>query len=511
MTAAAYEEARRWAAWWSQRWFLGPDGEDRLTGPDGVEAGWATHVEAYLVLLDLALQHVGVTVSRRSVLGRVKALGWDRAVRSIGLGLAPGRPRRSADSVRTVAIVGEIPTPSMLDAALLVGTALSPAHRSVAAADPRVLARLRRAGLDPEPLALPIAEQRASLRRSGRAYTEILANVTRRPPPMALAGTDLGTRAMVALRRSLGRSLPWLAPEFQAICAYADRTNARAFAVASDQHRIGRLIVQAAHRRGATVMVLQHGMPQTEVGYLPVIADKVATWSERSSQWFTERGTDPNRLEVLGNPRFDALRAAAGAEQRPAPAALRVLLALSPTEVRTNRRVVSTVLRAVAALSGSELVIKLHPGHREWEWVHQEVEAAPGAGRVRVEHRTDVASLLHWADVTLVHRSSVAVESLVARRPVIAVPSDLPSVADAELADLALPSPASAAELGAVLDSLRSPESRVQWFAHRDTRIRFHTGPTDRSSARRIADALLRPDQTFGGSGGASASSQPMG
>ena len=501
MTADAYEDARRWAAHWSQRWFLGDHGEDRLVGADGVDAGWATHVEAYLILLDVALDHLGVGRAPQSFVGRAKALGWDRAVRAGALGLLARPGRRGRDSARPVAIVTEIPTPSMLEPALLVAAALGPGHGSAAAADPRALRRLRRAGLDPQALTLPLAEQRRALRRFGGSYEDVLRQVTRRPPRMTLHGVDLAAASMAALGRSMARSLPWLAVELRAVSAYADRTNARAFVVASDQHRIGRLVVHAAQLRGAGVMVLQHGMPQSEIGYLPVVADKVATWSARANEWFVERGTDPSRLAILGNPRFDTLVLPEGSERHGGPVPLRALLALSPTELRTNRRVVNTVVRAVAQLHDIELVIKLHPGHREWGWVSEEVRAATDRRRIRVEHRADVASLLRWADVTLVHRSSVAVESLVARRPVIAVASDLPSVADAELADLGLPHPRSAEELAVTLESLRPADSRVEWLARRAERISFHTGPTHESAARRIADALLRADHTFGGSG----------
>ena len=511
MTVDAYEEALRWAEHWSQRWFLGDDGEDRLVGPEGVEAGWATHVEAYLILLDVALDHLGVRRPPQSFVGRAKARGWDRAVRAGALGLVAHRGLRSRESARPVAIVTEIPTPSMIEPAMLVAAALGPGSVSVAAADPRAWRRLRRAGLDPHALTLPLTEQRRALRRFGRAYDEVLRAVTGRPPPMILRGADLAAASMAALGRSLAHSLPWLAVEFGAVSAYADRTNARAFAVASDQHRMGRLVVHAARSRGAGVLVLQHGMPQSKIGYLPVVADKVATWSPRASEWFVERGTHPDRLEIVGNPRFDTLVRPEHRDRPPdGPVAMRTLLALSPTELRTNRRVVATVVRAVARLRDVELVIKLHPGHREWGWVSEEIRAAADGRSVRVEHRADIAPLLRWADVTLVHRSSVAVESLVARRPVIAVASDLPSVADAELADLALPHPSTAGELAATIEALRSPESRADWIARRAERIGFHAGPAG-NSARRIADALLDPNQTFASSGGSSASSQRMG
>ena len=506
MKRAAYEDARCWAAYWSQHWFLGADGEDRLAPPGGPSAGWATHVEAYDILLAVALDHLGFARERPALPRRLKALGLDRPVRAwamrasaVGRSRPPARDPSATGTPpeeakperieRPVAFVLEIPTPSMTEASRLVAAWLPSERRILACADPRALRLLDRHGLPPHRLLLPLARERLLL-RDGRRLLERLDSIASIPPAMQLAGADLGRAAIAAVGLALRRSLPWLAVERAALDRFAERFRPGAWAVASDQHRIGRLVVESARRHGTPVTVLQHGLPQGEIGYLPVVADRVATWSDASATWFKERATAAHRLTVTGNPRFDDL-ARTDRWRRAGPKRPSVLLALSPSSVASNTIVVRTVLDALTLTPDATLTVKLHPGHREWAWVDELVASAQLGARVRVVHHAGLQSLLRGATVTLVHRSSVALESLVAGVPVVVVAGDEPSVADLELADLGLVVAGDANALAGAISALVTDEGRAEWFAGRRAAIERFTGPTDGRSTERVAELLL--------------------
>ena len=64
---------------------------------------------------------------------------------------------------------------------------------------------------------------------------------------------------------------------------------------------------------------------------------------------FVRHGTDPARLAVLGNPRFDALGADL-VQPGEREAGIRLLLALSPTALAANQRLLSLVLDALSRL-----------------------------------------------------------------------------------------------------------------------------------------------------------------
>jgi len=248
--------------------------------------------------------------------------------------------------------------------------------------------------------------------------------------------------------------------------------------------------VQIAARFHVPVTVLQHGLPQAEVGYLPIVADRVAAWSETSVEWFVERGSDPSRFTVTGNPRLDALSATrAPSPSRDAAAkGPRLLLALSPTARSTNTGVVSTALGALDRMPAARLVVKLHPGHREWSWVTDLVRASHAQGRVRVTKHESMPDLLQWADVTLVHRSTVALESLVTGTPVVIIASGPPP----ELGSLDLACALDPEALNEAVSRLEAPAERSRWLQERTSRIERLSGPLDGGSAGRIAALLLR-------------------
>ncbi len=497
MTETPFERATQWASDWSRRWFLGPEQEDRLALPDGASAGWASHVEAFLILRELALELQGQPQERATRVDRLKLAGWDRAIRAIGLRAVRSEQVTSSEP-RRIALIAEIPTTSMLEPIRLVAASLPPERRAILSADPRVTRALRTNGISSKSMTLPPRETVRLVRSASSHVRMALDDIVESPPVMPFGDRDVAPHALCRLGRSMRRSLPWLAVEHAALQYSVDHIRPGAIAVASDQHRIGRLAVHVAKEYEIPVTVLQHGLPQSEVGYLPVVADRIAVWSHDSASWFEERGTARERLAILGNPRIDELaRSRMESVGRAIGRGLNLLLALSPTARSTNSRVVTTVLAAMDAMPSAQLVIKLHPGHREWGWVDELVQASPSRQRVRTTQYEEVVQLLRWADVTLVHRSTVALESVVARTPVVVVSSDAPSVADLELRDVDLPSATDASSLVDAILVATDPDRQKGWFEDRDPAIAKSAGPLDGRSARRIASTLLQDADAY--------------
>jgi hypothetical protein len=490
LTSQSYEDARRWAAHWCQRWFLGPNGEDLLR-IDGVDAGWATHVDAYEALLRFALRRDGQSARRAPSFTRfTKEHGFDRALRALGL-QAIGAPLAGtkAPAPGSVAVVVEIPTPSMIDSPALVARYLGPGRSTVVTTDPRAFRLLERTGLRPQALVSGWRAARDAARRVLPAIQQGWAAVESVREPMPLAGRDVRDGALESLRGMVTRSLPWIGAEIAAVGEFLDAARPVSIALASDQHRTGRVTSEVAAQRGIPVVVLQHGLPQAPIGYLPVVASKVASWSTASRNWFIEAGTDPRRVEVLGNPRFDELvnsgRVAEGPGGDP-----RILLALSPTSLAINAAATALVLQALEELPSAGLMIKLHPGQGDWSYVRRLVRGSPVADRVEIRRSSPLVPLLLWADVTVIHRSTVAVDSLAAGKPIAVLDvRDGLHAAQLELGELNPPvadSPRHLVEL--ILELARD---RAVFFSTRARAVESLVGPIDGGAAARIGDYLL--------------------
>jgi hypothetical protein len=496
-------EAFAWAEEVAATWYLDERGNDRLAF-DGIEVGPAMLIEAFDSILDLTRRLGGESLPPgRKLFRALKRSGIDRAARAWSLRMiakghevvsGPAGERRCE-----VAFISELATPSTLEPSMLVAKALPAGSFVIATADPRSHLAWRRAGYAPRPLVLPLAEERAVLARARRATRAIWKAMVQDPPSPTFGGRDVTRDLLRALRPLVINSVPWLAVERRALQRVLESAAPQRVVVASDQHRIARLA--ATLRSGGTwrLVVLQHGLPQDSIGFVPVVADTVAAWSRSSVQWFVSRGTDPGRLVETGNPRLDHVVHLDRSRVRDEEASRlrlarrpRLLLALSGLSAKTTAGTTRVAVEALKQLPEATLVIKLHPGGGDWRAIKSIIaEIADRDARVRVVDREPLDPLLAWADLVLVHRSSVAAEALAAGTPVAVADIDGDSIADLELAELDLPRVSSGSDLAEAATRLGEEAERLAYLSERRARLEDIVGPLDGHAAERIAALLL--------------------
>ncbi len=484
MIAQEASVADEWAARLAQSWFLGTSGEDRLN-VGGVSAGWAAQIEVYHLLRELAARRLGVPepATDASVLARLKRRGWDRPLRLLVSRLA-GIGAATRDHQAAALVLSEIPTPSMLDSLVAVAVALGPtgAHLS---ADPRALPTWRRAGFRPFGLWTDPRSTYEVLRRAANEFDDRWRAIERDPPAMRLGSQDLAQEVIPLLRNLLRRRTTWLSVEAAALQRCLEVVQPRCVVLASDQHRLGRVAVELARANGMKSLVVQHGLPQHPIGYVPVVADVVACWSSHAADWFAARGTHRSRLVVTGSPALE------GEQACELPQDPMVLLLLSPTVSGLNERVTRIVLNAARTLRWP-VTVKLHPGHRRWSAVLGVVAEHRGSVTVRVAHREALGPLIDEATVAVVHRSTTALQALARRRPVVVVTDPAAaSFAELDAPMLQLPMASSSDQLAAALASLASPRSVDEYFEARAQQLEYVLGPRDSRSAVRIARIAL--------------------
>lgn len=494
-----------WAERTSESWCVDQMGEDRLV-VDGLPIRWPLRVEVYNVLRHLALTRSGrPDVEAGPPLGVfLKRRGLDRGVRAIMLRAFQGPSITALErrDDRPVVFVSEMAVPSTIEPSLAVAAELPREVVVPLVADPRAGRAWRRAGYEASALLLPRRRD-----RDLRAHAAIRIRMARRDqmrdmPPIMLAGVDVRPEVRRALAPLVLRSGPWLWSEREALGIALRRVAPRAVVLASDQHRVGWLAARVARSASVPTFVLQHGLPQASVGFVPVVADRVVAWSDSSRSWFLAHETAPERIVVAGNPRLDAGSDGHSAEIPEMPrdwtmagSSPRLLLALSPTSQPPNERLLAFALDAMERLPSGRLVIKTHPGSGDWRFVADAVRRlTPSvAARVVVIRRAPLAPLLRWATLTAVLRTTVAVESLAAGTPVVAGVVGVPSVADAEMRSVDIPTFDSGDALARLAMELADPIAQRRYMAERLVAIEEVTGPTDGRSARRIADLLMVP------------------
>ncbi len=503
----SFEEVRAWAEERATHWAHDPNGVDLLE-IDGIPVASALRIEAFNLLMPLALATARVTsdFGTPGIAGLLKRGGVDRAVRALGLrvtGRGSGRTDRTTD--REVVFLSEFAAPSLLEPMQRVARHIDRSRWIAVCADPRTIRAWSRPGLHGRAddvavrsLTLPWRDERRVLRDATQRAAERWDAIVSRRPAFRLDGADLSRIAMGRLERLVRRSVPWLAVETEAMRRWLEAARPRWLVVASDQHRIGRVAVGEARQRGVRSLVLQHGLPQYALGYVPVVADAVATWSEAADAWFRRQGTPPDRLVRLGNPRVDALAdpafaagAASVADRFAAAGSPRILVTLSPSDRERNRAIVRIALDVVGAERTANVVVKLHPGDGRWDDVRRLIRSSDASrGRVIIARREPLYPFLAWADAVFLDRSTVALESLAAGVPVALYGGGSAEARGDLDPGIDLPTVSTAAELAAFAAHVADPTSREEFVATRRPALERSVGPVDGGAARRIADFL---------------------
>jgi len=233
---------------------------------------------------------------------------------------------------------------------------------------------------------------------------------------------------------------------------------------------------------------------------LPVRADAIATWGAHADAWFLAGGASSRVLHRLGNPRLDeAIRRDRVADRRGVGAGQRLvgrshlLVALTPTSHAHNLRLVATTLDLLAIDANAVAIVKLHPGGGNWAPVRAAISKAPrdARTRLRVLRHVPLYPLLGWADLTLMHVSTVALESLAVGTPVALSGQGSRDPGDVALEELELPSADNGGDLARLLDSARAPAHREHFIAKRRDSLERFVGPLDGKASARIADFLM--------------------
>ncbi len=108
------------------------------------------------------------------------------------------------------------------------------------------------------------------------------------------------------LRRAFYRACAGVQGLLDELNRVLDALRPRLVLVMSTQVSGGAGVVVAANSQRIPTLVLQHGILQPF--YLPVLADRMATWGPSSQKTLLDLGVPPERLVMLGSPRHDVMK-----------------------------------------------------------------------------------------------------------------------------------------------------------------------------------------------------------
>ncbi|MCP3029946.1 hypothetical protein LF817_01190 [Halobacillus sp. A1] len=193
--------------------------------------------------------------------------------------------------------------------------------------------------------------------------------------------------------------------------------------VPSTHYPESRTLALVAARKGIPTICMQHGIISSEFGYLPQIADTEAVYGQFEADWYNERGVPIEQVAIIGSPRFDRLlnpssinKQGLNKELRMDPKKKTILMV-----VRGERylRELEGFIKALPDMEQVNIVIKDYPGIKPHFLTNKYPQLLPSLN-------VPLYDLLHHCDAVVSYSSTVALEAMLANKPVFILNSSFP-------------------------------------------------------------------------------------
>lgn len=282
------------------------------------------------------------------------------------------------------------------------------------------------------------------------------------------------------------------------------------------RHRIPSLLVQDGMTRPVPGVLPRFKRLAKSLGRIPLSygqgsCTRIAACGTAGRNYFLAAGVSPERIEMVGCPRFDQILASPpthrGLNGLLPPASRRILYLssseamfgiYSPAEQEISRL---ALLRAPRALEGAcpgvRLVIKLH---REDDLrAANELVAASGEGGTCtvLQNEIDLYRLLPVCDVAVTHYSTAGLEALLFGKPLIVLNlTNRPDVFDYVAGGAALPARSEPELHSTIQNLLTNPCLSAQLLETGKPYLTSQVGPLDGRATERVARLVLRLSDT---------------
>lgn len=206
---------------------------------------------------------------------------------------------------------------------------------------------------------------------------------------------------------------------FHSATQWLNKTQPLAIVVEFDRNETTVPLVLAAKNCGIQVITFQHGLMNFSYGFLPLLADNILVWGERSREFLLERQVPPRKIRVAGCPAVRSLSSEAcdpQPEERRADRGRGVLLATGPWPLAQKIETLDAFLTLARLEQDLTLTIRTHPAE-DSDFYRSQVER----GLVEVVSGAEISAheSLLCADIVICANSGFGLEAMRYGKPVI--------------------------------------------------------------------------------------------
>ena len=194
--------------------------------------------------------------------------------------------------------------------------------------------------------------------------------------------------------------------------------NIKGVVLNSDVHKISRTFTFFCKNNKIKNYVLQHGAPVLDYGYLPVYTDKMFNWGKLSFNWFLNKGTDTEKLQITGTPKMDnIIKNTNNIDNVNIKEPLNILVIMNPIGKVLCSNFLQIIYYAIKDMDVN-LKIKLHPSSEHYGHLPKVIFKDCTYKIYRFENTHD---LIRISDVVISTTSTVGAETIALNKPLIQV------------------------------------------------------------------------------------------
>jgi len=234
---------------------------------------------------------------------------------------------------------------------------------------------------------------------------------------------------MVEMCREISRVLDQARPEY--------------VIVDEDVIPFNRALVITAREKHIKTLVVSHGLPGLQLGYVPLQADNIAVWGEYMESLFHHWGMSSDKIIVTGCPKYDKLNISTrmSGEQKDSfckkykwsnekPIALVIMGGLSQDvfvrfagDGSTSSEILRTsdcFLRIAQKVTNVNFVFKVTPGLRSDDFFQRLADKYGGlSSNIKLVRSGPAVNLINISDVVFNSCSSACLEAVILKKPVV--------------------------------------------------------------------------------------------
>ncbi|WP_340598666.1 CDP-glycerol glycerophosphotransferase family protein [Priestia megaterium] len=223
--------------------------------------------------------------------------------------------------------------------------------------------------------------------------------------------------------KSFLSDIPIMIEKINMINLIFDKNPIISVVVGTTEDITSRVLTLIASKRGIPSFCMQHGLIMREEAFLPVFATKQVVYGQYEKKLYLQRGVEENKIEIVGNPRFDDIFNNRYMERIKFLRRMKINLNKKIVLIATQQFNTSFYTKlATLLIQDPEIVVIIKP--HPWEQLNNQIQKYIKLSKLYpsikcITNQMKTYDIIANSDVVVIVNSTIGLESMLLDKPVI--------------------------------------------------------------------------------------------